>query len=129
MTDEEKAVLAANDAFYRAFEKKDIDKMTALWSQGINTACIHPGRSALRGSDKIRKSWEAIFQNTAYLEIDTEIITTEISGDLAYVLLIEKVLQVTPGRKMKAQSMATNIFERMGGNWYLIHHHGSPIMS
>lgn len=129
MNDEEKAVLAANDAFYRAFEKKDIDKMTALWSQGINTACIHPGRSALRGSDKIRKSWEMIFKNTAYIEIDTEIITTEISGNLAYVLLIEKVLQVTPGRKMKAESMATNIFERMGGNWYLIHHHGSPIMS
>jgi hypothetical protein len=24
--------------------------------------------------------------------------------------------------------MATNIFEYMGGKWYLIHHHGSPIM-
>jgi uncharacterized protein (TIGR02246 family) len=129
MTDEEKAVLAANEAFYRAFEKKDIDAMTALWSQGINTACVHPGRSALRGGDKIRKSWEAIFKNTAYLEIDTDIITTEISGDIAYVLLVEKVLQVTQGRNMKAQSMATNIFERMGGNWYLIHHHGSPVMS
>ena len=77
--------------------------MTALWSKGINTACIHPGRSALGGFDKINKSWEAIFKNTAYLEIDTEIITTEISGDLAYVLLIEKVLQVTPGRKMKLE--------------------------
>ncbi len=129
MTEEEKAVLAANEAFYRAFEKKDIDTMTALWSQGINTACIHPGRSVLRGSDKISKSWETIFKNTAYMEIDTEIISTEISGDLACVLLTEKVLQVNKGRKMKAQSMATNIFERMGGNWYLIHHHGSPIMS
>ena len=129
MSDEEKAVLAANEAFYRAFEKKDIEAMTALWSKGINTACIHPGRSALGGSDKIRKSWEGIFKNTAYLEIDTEIITTEISGDLAYVLLIEKVLQVFQGRRTKAQSMATNVFEKMGGNWYLIHHHGSPIMS
>lgn len=128
MTEERQAVLTANETFYRAFEKKNIEAMSALWSKGIGTSCIHPGRSALRGFENIRKSWETIFKNTVYLEIDTEIITAEVSGDIGYVILIENLLQVSEGRKIKAQSMATNVFERMAENWYLIHHHGSPII-
>ncbi|PSB25327.1 nuclear transport factor 2 family protein [Stenomitos frigidus] len=124
----EPAVLAANEAFYRAFEKKDLEAMTAVWSQGTGSLCIHPGRNALRGWDAVRSSWEAIFRHTSYLEIETEIVRVDVSGDLAYVVLTETVLQVTGRRQSKAQSVATNVFERMGEKWYLIHHHGSPLL-
>ena len=128
MSDEQISVLDANQAFYRAFEKKDITAMSAVWSQGTGSLCIHPGRKALRGWREIRPSWEKIFQHTKYIEIETEIIVTEIRQQLAYVLLIEDLLQVSGGRRVKAQSMATNIFEQMGQKWYLVHHHGSPLM-
>lgn len=127
MTDEQD-VLAVNQAFYRAFEKKDSEAMSAVWSKGSGSICIHPGRKALRGWEAISDSWEMIFRATKYLEIDTDRISIEISGNIAYVVLIENVLQIGGGQKLKAQSMATNIFELMGGKWYLIHHHGSPIM-
>ena len=129
MAGDREAILAANDRFYRAFEKKDLEAMTATWSQGIDSLCIHPGRKALKGWEAIRHSWEQIFKNTRYLEIDTEILRVESSGDLAYVVLVEKVLQIGSGRRLEAQSMATNIFERMGGQWYLVQHHGSPIVN
>jgi len=128
MTDENQAVLAANQAFYRAFEKRDIEAIANILSKGIGTVCIHPGGAAIRSFDKIRNSWDLIFKNTSYIEIDLDIVTTEISGDIAYVVLVENLMQVSGGRSIKAQSMATNIFERMGGNWYMIHHHGSPLM-
>lgn len=128
MMSSEQSVITANEAFYRAFEKKDMEAMTAVWSQGTSSLCIHPGRSAIRGWDGIRSSWETIYKNTSYLEIETEIIRVDVSGDLAYVVLIETVLQVTGRRRSKAQSMATNLFERMGQKWFLIHHHGSPLM-
>jgi len=121
-------VLAVNQAFYRAFEKKDLEAMSAVWSKGTSSLCVHPGRKALRGWEEIRDSWEMIFRATKYLEIDTDPIATEVNGNIAYVVLIEKVLQIGGNQKIKAQSMATNIFEQMGGKWYLIHHHGSPIM-
>ena len=121
-------ILAANSAFYRAFEKRDIETMSAVWSKGSASVCIHPGRSALVGWEAIADSWAQIFRGTQYLEIDTDIKATEISGDLAYVVLIETVRQVSNRRQVVAKSMATNIFERMGGRWYLIHHHGSPLM-
>jgi ketosteroid isomerase-like protein len=77
----------------------------------------------------MHSSWEKIFRNTSYMEIEPEVIRVEINGNLAYVVLIENVLQVAGNRRIKARSMATNIFERMGERWYLIHHHGSPLIN
>ena len=128
MTDEQNEVLGANQAFYRAFEKKDIFAMSMVWSQGTGSFCIHPGRKALRGWKEICSSWETIFNNTKYIEIETEIIATEIRDHLAYIIVVENLLQVINGRKIQAQSMATNIFEQMAGKWYLVHHHGSPLV-
>ena len=128
MSNERIEVIAANDAFYRAFEKKDLEAMSLVWSQGTGSLCIHPGRNALRGWRDIEFSWLQIFRNTKYLEIETEIISVEIRENIAYVILIEKLLQVSGGRSVQAQSMATNIFEKMASKWYLVHHHGSPIM-
>lgn len=120
-------VLSTNQAFYRAFEKRDIEAMSAVWSKGTGCLCIHPGRDVLRGWEAIRSSWELIFKNSNYLEIETDIISTEVDGTIAYVVLRENVLQVIRGRKIEAQSLATNVFEFLGGKWYLVHHHGSPI--
>jgi ketosteroid isomerase-like protein len=128
MTEQRDAVLAANQAFYRAFEKRDMDAMAQIWSKGIGTLCIHPGRAALIGWEAVRSSWEAILTNTAYIEIEPEILSVEINGDFAYVVLIENLRQVVGLRQDRAQSMATNLFERMGGEWFLVHHHGSPLM-
>jgi uncharacterized protein (TIGR02246 family) len=121
-------VLAVNTAFYRAFEKKDIEAMSAVWSQGTGSFCIHPGRNVLRGWKDIRASWEQIFQNTAYIEINLDIIATEVSGNIAYIVTMENVFQVVGGRRLEAQSIATNVFQHLGGKWYLVHHHGSPII-
>lgn len=128
MSEERSELLAANEAFYRAFEKKNIEAMTAVWSQGTGSLCIHPGRDVLRGWKDIRSSWEMIFKNTNYIEIETDIIATEVRDNLAYVVLVENVFQVMGGRRVKGQSIATNIFERMAGKWYLVNHHGSPVM-
>ncbi|MBD2450965.1 nuclear transport factor 2 family protein [Nostoc sp. FACHB-152] len=121
-------VLAVNVAFYRAFEKKDIEAMSAVWSQGTESLCVHPGRNALRGWKAIRTSWEKIFQNTAYIEINIDIVTTQVNDNIAYIVLIENILQVLGGKRIEAQSMATNVFQHLGGKWYLVHHHGSPII-
>ena len=67
MTDAE-AVLAANDAFYRAFESLDIDRMRAVWLNGASISCIHPGWGALVGWPAVMESWEQIFAGTLHME-------------------------------------------------------------
>ncbi|MEM8677388.1 MAG: nuclear transport factor 2 family protein [Cyanobacteria bacterium P01_G01_bin.67] len=125
---DKEAILAANQSFYNAFADRDLKIMTSLWWQGSTSICIHPGSSPIVGWSNIRDSWDSIFQNTNSLEIDIEIIKVEVDQALAYILLREIVLQSNQGRRMKAQSMATNIFQKMAQKWYLVSHHGSPIM-
>ena len=127
-TDHKSQVIAINDAFYRSFEKRDIKAMNPIWWQGSTSTCIHPGGNVLQGWELIRSSWETIFKNTDYLEIDTEIINVELGQEIANIILIEKVTQINKGRRLEAQSMATNSFRKMAQKWYLVHHHGSPIM-
>lgn len=128
MTEQRSEVLAVNEAFYRAFEKKDIQAMSEIWSQGTGSLCVHPGWNILRGWRKVNDSWIKIFKNTPYIEINTDIISTEIRGNLAYVVLMENVMQVINGSRIDAESLATNVFEFLGGKWYLVHHHASPVM-
>ena len=102
--------------------------MSSLWFQGTASLCIHPGGKVLQGWQEVHRSWEQIFRNTSYLEIDTEVISIEIGSQIAYVVLIENVLQVVQGRRLQAQSTATNVFQKMAQKWVLVHHHGSPVM-
>lgn len=126
-TDKE-AVLATNESFYNAFSSQDLKAMTSLWWQGSTSLCIHPGSQPILGWSEIRDSWDSIFRNTDSLEIDIEIVKAETDRSLAYVMVREIVLQSNRGKKMKAQSMATNIFQKMAQKWYIVSHHGSPIM-
>lgn len=125
---EKEIVLATNESFYSSFSNRDLSAMTALWWQGSSSICIHPGAAPILGWDDIRVSWKSIFQNTATLEIDIEIVNIEVDQALAYVVLQEMVLQSSQGRKLKAQSIATNVFQKMAQKWYIVSHHGSPIM-
>ena len=126
-TDSE-AVKSANQGFYDAFSNTDIKSMNLLWWQGASSLCIHPGGTVLMGWEAIRDSWESIFKNTDSFEIDIEVLKLEIDQAVAYVVVREIVLQSSRGRKVKAPSLATNIFQKMAQKWYLVHHHGSPVM-
>lgn len=130
MTDslDREVILATNQAFYDAFSHRDIGSMSRLWWQGSTSLCVHPGGRILMGWEEIRASWESIFNNTDSFEIELEIIKVEVDQSLAYVIVREIVLQSSQGRKVKAPSTATNIFQKMAQKWYLVHHHGSPIM-
>lgn len=127
MPSDHEALTAANQRFYRAFEKRDLEAMGQIWSQGTGSLCIHPGRPALQGWPTIRDSWQQIFRHTAYLEIEVEVTAIEVVGDLGYVVVVEQVTQINGRRRIQAESTATNLFERLGQNWFLVHHHGAPL--
>jgi ketosteroid isomerase-like protein len=121
-------VLTANHGFYRAFEKRDINAMGAVWSKTTEAVCIHPGREPLKGWEQIRTAWEEIFGVTDYLEVKANVVALNVIGNVAYVVLAEDILQVAQGDRIEAKSIATNVLERMAGGWYVVLHHGSPIM-
>jgi ketosteroid isomerase-like protein len=126
MTDRD-AVLAANDAFYRAFESLDPAEMEKVWLRAPHIRCIHPGWGALVGWDAIMESWQRIFAGAVEMRFTQELVHVAVTGDLGWVVLVERIASLHPDGPGGGRVQATNLFERVDGAWYLVHHHGSPI--
>ncbi len=112
------AVLAANAAYYRAFEAGDLAEMSAIWAPE-DVSCIHPGWPVLIGRRVILESYFGIFANPNQDRLQHRNETVLISGGEARVLCIEIVGDV--------RLAATNLFRLIDGVWRMIHHQASLI--
>ena len=118
----------ANAAFYRAFETLDLRAMDEVWSHGAHVACVHPGWPMLTGWQAVRASWEAIFANTQEMRFTLTDIRVAATADFAWVTCTENILSDTDGRVGVTSILATNLFERDGDAWRMVHHHASHVL-
>lgn len=112
----------ANDAFYAAFRSGSLAGMAAAWGEGEHVQCVHPGAAVIAGRGPVLESWKAVLGSgrMAISLQDVRIFATEAEG---FVTCVE-VLEAADSR---GRVVATNVFERQGGRWVLVHHHGSRL--
>jgi ketosteroid isomerase-like protein len=124
-TDDEVAVLAANDAFYAAFEAQDLQAMERVWVRDAPCACIHPGWEPLVGRSAVIDGWKQILQGGAAPSIRIDSARVLVYQDAAIVLCVERIKQRRgPGSGLLA---ATNVFVRQSGEWRIAHHQAGPV--
>jgi ketosteroid isomerase-like protein len=128
-TSETEGVRRANLSFYRAFESLEAAKMQEIWLHSTRVQCTHPGWRRLVGYAAVMDSWERIFENTFEMSFDLTGVEISIAGDLAWVVCTENITSRTYDGVSRSQVEATNLFERHGGQWRMVHHHGSPVVS
>jgi ketosteroid isomerase-like protein len=130
MTPDEEAVEVeeANARFYRAFESLDIARMSQVWSHGDHVRCIHPGWCLLSGWDAVRQSWEAIFKGGGEMRFSITDVDVHVERDLAWIVCTENILSHAHGQISVTRLLATNLFERLGDDWRMTHHHASPTL-
>ncbi|HVE48375.1 MAG TPA: nuclear transport factor 2 family protein [Casimicrobiaceae bacterium] len=112
----------AANAFYQAFEAKDVDAMMSAWADDEEIVCIHPGGPRLVGYDAVRASWERIFtaQGKIAFRLD-ELVTIETVG-----LALQSALEeLSAGEGAQATAIATNVFMRTPSGWRMVCHHAS----
>lgn len=122
MVDEE-AVRAANQAFYEAFEARDLDRMSDIWEHSDRVVCTHPGWRTLHGWGAVSGSWFAIFGGPSPLQF---ILTNEVAavaGESAWVTVDENLIGPDGGGTVAA----LNVFVLSEGRWRLVAHHGGPV--
>jgi ketosteroid isomerase-like protein len=120
------AVLAANDAFYEAFEARDLDAMSDLWAHDDRVICVHPGWTELRGWASVASSWAALFGGPQYLQFIVTDPHVVLAGDVAWVSCDENLL----AGEGSATVASLNLFARDdAGSWKMLAHHGAPVMS
>jgi ketosteroid isomerase-like protein len=129
LPDDVAEVEAANARFYRAFEDLDLEEMERVWAKGDHVKCIHPGWGLLEGWETVRASWEGIFKNTAEIRFSLTGVSVHVEGDLAWVTCTENILSQVRGNISVTSALATNLYERRGEAWLLIHHHASHILA
>ncbi len=114
--DDQERVLAANAEFYQAFAAGDVEAMDAIWSQGEDLTCIHPGWQALVDRKSVMESWHAILADPPRVRCVGA--RAFVNATSAHVICYEGL-----GESML---VATNIFRREEGVWRVIHHQAGP---
>jgi ketosteroid isomerase-like protein len=112
-------VLAANQAFYDAFARRDLVAMERIWAREAPVACTHPGWDALHGREDVLESWRAIIEGGGSPDICCVRPRAVVLGDVAFVTCQE----VVPGGRL----IATNLFVKEDGRWLIAHHHAGPL--
>ncbi len=119
------SVKAANQRFYDAFGALDIDAMEAAWETSDRALCVHPGWQALVGLDRIKASWEGIFDNATLMHFNVQYANVVVEGDCGWVTCVENITSVLQGRASNFGILATNIFVRTPQGWRMVAHHAS----
>jgi uncharacterized protein (TIGR02246 family) len=123
---EEEAVRAANDGFYAAFGKLDVERMAAVWLHESWVRCIHPTHDLLVGWEEIQSSWAQIFVNATWMRVIPMEVDVRMSGPFALVVCTENITSKREDDVRVSVALATNIFKKTEEGWRMVHHHASP---
>ena len=120
----------AENAFYEALERGDLEGMMAVWAEDEDIVCVHPAGPRLTGQDQIRESWARIFSAgpRARVHITSQV---AISGMMLAVHSVHENFTLAGQARGDAAAqpvpvVATNVYLRTAAGWRMIVHHASP---
>jgi uncharacterized protein (TIGR02246 family) len=118
----------AENAFYEALERADLEAMMAVWAEDEEIICVHPTGPRLSGPDQIRESWARIFSAGPRARVH---ITNQVamSGMMLAVHSVHENFTLQGERQADARPLpvvATNVYLRTAAGWRMIVHHASP---
>jgi uncharacterized protein (TIGR02246 family) len=115
----------AENAFYEALERGDLEGMMAVWSEDEDIVCVHPGGPRLSGQDQVRESWAKILAGGASprLRITHQV---SVSGMMIAVHSVHENFSAPGEARAEVPVIATNVYLRTASGWRMIVHHASP---
>jgi uncharacterized protein (TIGR02246 family) len=115
----------AENAFYEAFERGDLEGMMAVWAEDDDIICVHPTGPRLSGQDQVRESWAKIFAggSGARVHVTQQVAVT---GMMIAVHSVHENFSVEGDGRPRAAVVATNVYLRTAAGWRMVVHHASP---
>jgi ketosteroid isomerase-like protein len=115
----------AENAFYEALERSDLEGMMAVWSEDEEVVCIHPGGPRLVGYAAVREAWRRMFDGGARLQVRLSHPTVVQTPFITLHTVIEHIA-VRDDESVRAPVVATNVYVRGPLGWRIVAHHASP---
>jgi ketosteroid isomerase-like protein len=122
----------AENAFYEALERCDLEGMMAVWAEDDDIVCIHPAGARLSGQEQVRESWTQIFAAgpRARVAVSQQLALGGTMFAVHSVFENFTLLQAPRGPRLEdarpAPIVATNVYQRTAAGWRMIVHHASP---
>jgi ketosteroid isomerase-like protein len=115
----------AENAFYEALERADLEGMMAVWAEDEDIVCVHPGGPRLTGQDQVREGWARIFAagGRARVHIAQQV---AISAMMLAVHSVHENFTLEGEAQPRPPVVATNVYLRTAAGWRMIVHHASP---
>jgi uncharacterized protein (TIGR02246 family) len=115
----------AENAFYQALERCELDAMMAVWSEDDDIVCVHPSGQRLAGQEQVREAWRQMFAAgpNMRVQIAQQLVIT---GMMLAVHSVHESITVAGEQRPRPPMVATNVYLRTAAGWRMILHHASP---
>jgi len=132
MTSEDE-VRKVSEQFYAALNRMAIGErgtMADIWSNSASATAMHPIGGCDVGWEAICASFDQVADLASNGKVELKDRLIRVVGDVAYEVGIEHGELTMGGHHATIEHRVTNIYERQGGTWKLVHHHTdtSPAM-
>jgi ketosteroid isomerase-like protein len=117
----------AEDAFYEAIARANLDALMAAWSDDEDIVCIHPTGHRMDGQRAIRESWRAIFDNNPRFFVRIHARARWESSLISAHCVVE-TLHVPQEQVPRGLMRSTNVFIRGTRGWRLVSRHTSAAL-
>jgi ketosteroid isomerase-like protein len=122
------SIHATSQSFVAAIRARDIEAMDKVWRHESYASFIGPlSTTVVVGWEGVRKAWQMRFGQFDRVTISTMDPHVHISGEVAWVVGIEKVeLLRKDGKTIGFDAFVTNVLEKKDGRWLMVAHQATP---
>lgn len=129
----EDEVRNASNQFYAALNKMvngSSQSLSDIWSHSSAVTTMHPIGGREVGWKDVWATWDQTAQVASEGQVKLEDQIIRVVGDIAYEIGIENAGFSIAGQKVTDKVRVTNIYQKEGGKWKIVHHHSdlSPAM-
>ena len=116
----------AEDAFYEAIGRGDLEALMSVWADDDEIVCIHPTGERLCGPAAIGESWREIFANNPDItvRVSSRIVWRGVMLDVHSVVEMLYVGSTVPAQD---PMQSTNVYQRGPNGWRLLARHTSAV--
>ena len=114
----------AEEAFYEAIGRADVDALMSVWADDEEIVCIHPTGQRLAGAAAIRESWRNVFATNPRFAVHVRRKVRWESLLIAVHSVVE-TLHLGNDPTQHGQMLSTNVFTRAADGWRLLSRHTS----
>jgi len=129
----EDEVRNASNQFYAALNKMvngSSQSLSDIWSHSSAVTTMHPIGGRQVGWKDVWATWDQTAQVASEGQVKLQDQFIQVAGDMAYEIGVENAGFRIAGQKVTDKVRVTNIYQKEGGTWKIVHHHSdlSPSM-